>query len=328
MVLVNSARQQFRQWLDRRQPLAFAEKLTQKNIYILPAPQSIGFLLVIFLLWLVGTNYENNLVLALSYLLMAVFVSSIFATHSNMSGLSVSVAGCGQAFAGQPMAVNLKVTNPGRSARCRLHFHWADAEVVVVDVPGRSDLNLEMTLPTTRRGWLRPGRLRIESFYPLGIVRAWTLPKLSAPALVFPEPIVAETAGDVGTEGMEGQVHKRGIDDFGGLEAWRPGIPMQRIAWKQYSAGRGLLEKKFEAQTSNPEWLDWESYPHLGTEKRLSALCAKALEMERLDQHYGLRIPGKLISPGQGDAHLVRVLTALACYQSDDADMQMREAES
>lgn len=327
MTLTQSAKQQFRQWLDRRQPLAVAEKLTQRNIYILPAPQSVGFLLVVLLLWLVGTNYENNLVLALSYLLMAVFVSSIFATHGNLSGLSVSVAGCGQAFAGQPMVVHLKINNAGKSARLRLHFDWADAETLVADVPAQTEMNLDISLPTKQRGWLRPGRLKIESSYPLGIVRAWTLPKLSAPALVFPEPI--EDSADVGSgsEGMEGQAHKRGIDDFGGLDHWQPGIPMQRIAWKQYSAGRGLLEKKFEAHTSNPEWLDWESYPHLGAEQRLSALCAQALEMERLDQHYGLRIPGILVAPAQGEAHLVRVLTALACYQSDEAEIVLRKEE-
>ena len=327
MTLAQSAKQQFHQWLDRRQPLAVAEKLSQKNIYILPAPESIGFALVISLLWLVGTNYENNLVLALSYLLMAVFVSSIFATHGNLSGLSVSVAGCGQAFAGQPMIVHLKISNTGKSTRFRLRFDWADAETVVVDVPGNADLSLEMSLPTIKRGWLRPGRLKIESNYPLGIVRAWTLPKLSAPTLVFPEPIEAPANEGDESEGLEGQAHKRGIDDFGGLESWRPGIPMQRIAWKQYSAGRGLLEKKFEAQTSNPEWLDWDSYPNLATETRLSALCAKALEMENLDQHYGLKIPGKLFPPAQGEAHLVQVLTALACFQSDDSDIVLRMDE-
>lgn len=326
-MLVQSAQRQIRQWLDRRQPLATAETLTQKNIYILPASQSVGFFLVILLLWLVGTNYENNLVLLLSYLLIAVFVSTIFATHANLSGLKVSVAGCSQAFAGEPLTIYLKINNRGKPSRLRLRFEWADAEEVMADIPADTDMNLEISLPTKCRGWLRPGRLKIESSYPLGIVRAWTLPKLSAPALVFPEPIEAPMTEGTGSEGMEGQAHKRGIDDFGGLEAWQPGVPMQRIAWKQYSAGRGLLEKKFEANTSNPEWLDWESYPDLTTEKRLSALCAKALEMERLDQHYGLRIPGTLLPPAQGEAHLIRVLTTLACFRSDDSDIEVRLEE-
>ncbi len=323
-MLVQSARQHIRQWLDRRQPLATSETLTQKNIYIVPARQSVGFFLVVLLLWLVGTNYENNLVLLLSYLLLAVFISAIFATHSNLSGLTVSVAGCSQAFVGEPLIVHLKVNNRGKSPRLRLRFEWAGAEQVIADIPADTDTNLEISLPTKQRGWLRPGRLKIESSYPLGIIRAWTLPKLSAPALVFPEPIEAPAVDDVGSEGMEGQAHKRGIDDFGGLETWQPGVPMQRIAWKQYSAGRGMLEKKFEANTSNPEWLDWEYYPDLDTEKRLSALCAKAIQMEQLGQHYGLKIPGTLLPPAQGEAHLVQVLTTLACFMSDDNEVEMR----
>jgi len=327
-MLVKAAQQHIRQWLDRRQPLATAETLTQKNIYILPASQSLGFFLVIVLLWLVGTNYENNLVLLLSYLLIAIFVSAIFATHGNLSGLKISVSGCSQAFAGEPLIVYLKINNRGKASRLRLRFEWAGAEQVIADIPADTDTNLEVSLPTKHRGWLRPGRLKIESSYPLGIIRAWTLPKLSAPALVFPEPIEAPTVDGNGSEGMEGQAHKRGIDDFGGLEAWRPGVPMQRIAWKHYSAGRGLLEKKFEANTSNPEWLDWEYYPDLETEARLSALCAKALEMEQLGQHYGLKMPGTMLLPSQGETHLVRVLTALACFRLDDSEIEMRAEEA
>ena len=317
-------RTQVRQWVDRRQPLSSAESLTQKNIYILPSRQSYGFMFVVLLLWLVGTNYENNLVLALSYLLMSVFVSGIFSTHANLSGLKISVVGCGQAFAGQPMKVYLRLSNPSNTNRIRLHFDWAEAETVSVDINSSSEIDLEMNLPTTQRGWLRPGRLRIESSYPLGLFNAWTLPKLSAPALVFPNPISAQAIEGAGSEGEEGQVHKRGIDDFGGLDAWRPGIPLQRIAWKQYSAGKGMLEKKFEAHTSNPQWIDWDNYPDLATERRLSALCDKAIEMERADQHYGLRIPGTTISPSEGDAHLVKVLTALACFELDGAQESVR----
>lgn len=324
MVLRDSVQKHFRQWLDRRQPLAIAETLTQKNIYILPAAQSMGFLLIILLLWLVGTNYENNLVLAVSYLLMAIFVSSIFATHRNLSGISVSVEGCGQAFAGQPIAVHLKVNNPSKSARFRLKFSWSNATVVVADIQPMTDLSLDISLPTEHRGWLRPGRLKIESCYPLGLFRAWTLPKLSAPVLVFPQPTDADALDGAESEGMEGQVHRRGTDDFGGLEKWRPGIPMQRIAWKQYSSGKGLLEKQFEAQTANAEWLEWSAYPNLDVEGKLSALCGKALEMERLNQHYGLRIPNVLIAPSQGEAHLVEVLTSLASHQSGDSAASTR----
>jgi len=82
---------------------------------------------------------------------------------------------------------------------------------------------------------------------------------------------------------------------------------MSLVAWNQ-------------AQSLNPEWIDWDTYTGLGTEARLSAICAQALEIEKLGQHYGLRIPGQILSPAQGEQHLLQVLTALACFDDPQND--------
>ena len=313
-VKLTSMRRRIQTWQDRRQPPASKEQLSQRNIYILPTLQSVGYLLALVLLWLVGTNYENNLVLALSYLMMSLFVSAIHATHRNLSGLSVAIVGSHQVFAGDRVTVELLVTNPTKRMRHRLRLRWEDAEPVVVDAPGNEQVMVELGLLTKKRGWLTPDRLHIATTYPIGIFQAWTLPKLQAPMLVFPKPIAAEPSSGQSSDGAEGQTNASGIDEFAGLEPWRPGIPMQRIAWKHYTAGKGLLEKRFEAQSMNPEWLDWAAYPHLDTEARLSALCAQALDIAQLGQQFGLRIPGQQLSPAQGEAHLLQVLTALACF--------------
>ena len=308
-------------WLDRRQPQTHREVLSQKNLYIFPSSQFPGFLLVIGMIWIAGTNYENNLVLALAFFMLAIFVSTIFTTHANLSGLEIAIAGHEPVFAGEPIHIHLKIENPTDEDRMRVMFIWNNAEVVGVDVPARSCAETSIQLPTERRGRFQPERIKVQTTYPLGILRAWSWPKLKVDALVYPRPVAAEPAGGDQSEGGEGQTHKRGIDDFGGLEEWRPGIPAQRIAWKQYSAGRGLLEKSFEAQTLNPQWLDWEHYAGMGIEERLSAICDKALGMERSGQHYGLRLPGVMYPPSQGDSHLHKVLTALAAYGEDSSTL-------
>lgn len=315
----NRVRTRIKGWLDRRQPETAREILSQRNLYIFPSSQFLGFLTVIMMMWLAGTNYENNLVLVLTFFMLAIFVSTIFMTHANLSGLEIAVTGYEPVFAGDQIVVHLNVENPTKEDRFRVLMKWQGAQPVSVDVAAKSSMAKSIQLSTKRRGWFKAERLRVETTYPLGILRAWSWPKLELRALVYPQPIPAEpTSGDQ-SEGGEGQSHKRGIDDFGGLEEWQPGVSAQRIAWKQYSAGRGLLEKTFEAQTLNPEWLDWENYAGLGVEQRLSALCAKILEMESLGQHYGLRLPGKMFPPSQGDVHLHKLLSALASYDLDDS---------
>ena len=320
----SAMRSGFRQWLNRRQPETAREVLSQKNLYIMPSRQFLGFLAVIIMIWIAGTNYENNLVLALAFFMLAIFVSTIFMTHANLSGLEIAVMGYEPVFAGDQILVHLKVENPTKEDRLRVFLRWNEAPPVSLDVPAKTGVSRSIQMTAMQRGWFEAGRLKIETTYPLGILRAWSWPKLELRALVYPQPIPAEPTSGDHSEGGEGQSHKRGIDDFGGLAEWQPGTSAQRIAWKQYAAGRGLLEKTFEAQTLNPEWLDWDSYAGLGVEQRLSALCAKILEMEALSQHYGLRIPGRVFQPGQGDVHLHSLLSALATFglgETNDHDV-------
>lgn len=301
-------------WLDKRQPETAREILSHRNLYIIPSKQFLGFLTVTIIMWLAGTNYENNLVLALTFFMLAIFVSTIFMTHANLSGLEVAVTGYEPVFAGEKVIVHLNIENPTKVDRLRVFLVWAGAMPVSLDVPAKSTAQKSIQIETVRRGWFQAERLRIETTYPLGILRAWSWPRLELKALVYPKPVAAEPTAGEQSEGGEGQSHKPGIDDFGGLEEWQPGVSAQRIAWKQYSAGRGLLEKTFEAQTLNPEWLDWQHYDGFAVEDRLSALCAKALEMEALGQHYGLRIPGQVIAPSQGEVHMHQLLSSLATY--------------
>ncbi len=322
--MISSARQSLKtrleNWLEQRQPETAREVFSQHNLYIFPSGQFIGFLVVTMMMWLAGTNYENNLVLALTFFMLAIFVSTIFRTHANLSGLEVAVTACDRAFAGEKATIHLTVENPSKDDRLGIVLRWGDATPVSLDIPAKSTAQTEIRLQTHKRGWLNPGRLRVETIYPLGILRAWSWPKLQLNALVYPKPVPAEPTSGEQSEGGEGQSHKRGIDDFGGLSEWQPGVSPQRIAWKHYSAGRGLLEKTFEAQTLNPEWLDWENYAGLGTEERLSALCAKILEMESLGQHYGLRLKNQVFPPAQGEVHMHRLLSTLAVYGLENGD--------
>lgn len=310
----HNLRSRIQRWVDRRQPEVDCERLNQRNLYILPARDGLYFLLLVAMIWVMGTNYENNLILLLAFFLMAVFVSSIFHTHANLSGLEIRAGDIDPVFAGEDLKVPVELYNPTAKRRQRIGLGWQAGELHLVDIPPQNRILTELNLPTARRGRLRIDRLHIETRAPLGLLRAWSQPLLRADCVIYPHPLERPVSADGSGEGGAQQSAGPGTDDFGGLEPWQPGVPMQRIAWKQYSAGLGLLEKRFEAQSHNPRWLDWDDYAGLDVESRLSALCAKALEMEKLGRSYGLRIPSALIAPGLGERHLRQVLTALALY--------------
>lgn len=323
--MLEAAREQFRQridrWIDRRQPRADCEELSQRNLYILPAQDGLRFMLLVVLIWLMGTNYENNLILMLAFFLVAVFISAIFATHANLSGLQISLGDVDPVFAGGTLRIPVEVENNSDKPRYRISLSWQREGGRTIDLSPNSKVEAVLDLTAEKRGRIQVPRLQVETRAPLSLLRAWSHPMLRSESVVYPKPVSRESAAYADGEGGEQQSSGRGTDDFSGLESWQPGVPAQRIAWKQFSAGKGLLEKRFAAQSHNPKWLDWEDYAGMDTETRLSAICAKALELENLGRSYGLRIPSAMIPPAQGERHLRQLLTALALHPGDDVDV-------
>ena len=61
----------FRRWVNRRTRPAGEVRLDHKRLYIFPSAAGFGFLVVEAMWWLLATNFENNLVFMLSFLLAA-----------------------------------------------------------------------------------------------------------------------------------------------------------------------------------------------------------------------------------------------------------------
>lgn len=63
--------QRFDRWLAQRQPASLNVSLNQGVIYILPSRFGYWFIFLILLLYLLGTNYQNNLILLTSFVLLS-----------------------------------------------------------------------------------------------------------------------------------------------------------------------------------------------------------------------------------------------------------------
>ena len=75
-----------------------------------------------------------------------------------------------------------------------------------------------------------------------------------------------------------------------------------------------VLLKQYGAYADRSVWLEWDMFPAQGIEQRLSHMCYWALEYDRRNEEYGLRLPGTVIAPDVGEKHRDRVLKALALY--------------
>ncbi len=302
----------FYRWIDQRSPRARQVQLNRKNLYTFPNITGLVYLLITMVIWLLGTNYQNNLILGLSYLLVSIFVVSILHAFANLAGISIRFVGARSAFAGDRVAFVLELNCINKAGCDNLELRWPGGETQIITLNHNEPQQVIVRAHSSERGYLRPGRLLVQSRFPLGIIRCWTWLNLDATALIYPAPIVTDEPHAQASDGREeGGTSQRGGDDFSGLRDYQPGDPIKHIAWKQFAQDKGLFTKEYEAYFSAEKWLDWDSLNH-PQELRLSGLCYWALEYERRQIPHGLHLPGLTLAPAIGEHHQQLVLTALA----------------
>ncbi len=305
----------FRNWVNRRIRPARTVTLGQRNLFIFPSASGWAYIFTLLLLWVLGTNYENSLILGLAFLLLSVFVVAILHTYHNLAALRLTLGEVKPVFVGERAAFRVRIQCKAGSGKGRvLNVGWRNEPCISLSLTG-DEQDVELWAQSDRRGWLHPGRLKLESVFPLGILRCWTWLDLDAKALVYPRPIASEQAPWADAEGeLDAHFQRAGSDDFVGLESYQPGQSLRRIAWKQFARGQGLMLKQFAQSEGQAQALDWHFFEGMDTENRLSRLCHWVLYLDQRGLPFSLALPGQVIPMGQGDSHRDRCLTRLALY--------------
>ncbi|SDG98610.1 Uncharacterized conserved protein, DUF58 family, contains vWF domain [Pseudomonas flavescens] len=314
--MTSALKQRWSRWLDKRIPAAASIQLSQRRIFILPTRVGVAFLFALLVMLLAAINYQSSLAYALTFLLGSVFVVAILHTYRNLAGLVLHAAGAGAVFAGEQARLRVRLESRGRGHEA-VALGWPPADTLQQDVAGGGAAECELSLPTERRGWLHPGRLRVESRFPLGLLVAWSLIDLDQAVLVYPRPLEGElplAAGGSEDDQEQGHLSRgQGSDDFQGLRTYQPGDSRKRLHWKAYSRGQGLLVKDFAAQSGRDLLLDFDVLSG-DLESRLSLLCHWVLVLSERQQPFALHLPGSLFAADIGERHREQCLRALALH--------------
>ncbi|XOV77835.1 MAG: DUF58 domain-containing protein [Aestuariibacter sp.] len=316
-------------WLSRRIPDNRQFKMDMSNIFIFPSKFGIWFLLLSFTLFILGSNYRNNLMLLLSFFLVSLFLVTLMSSFANFARLKVQLGRINPVFAGEQILVPLWLSNNANSADSnelpegKLHFRfWQQAIQTSID-PASHNNPVTMLLEPKVRGLHDIPRVTIEAYYPLGLYRCWTHLRFSAKAVVYPKPIpcdIRTLTSD--SEGQDGSSSKSmtGIDDFDSLKNYVQGEPLHRIAWKQVAKGRGMVSKQFSGESPDIHWISPALFEQDKTETVLGKLCHLVLTLSSQQQYFGLTIGGMRIEPGTGEHHKEQCLYALATFELETND--------
>ena len=311
-------RSRFFRMVDRRNKAGTTHQLTQKNLYIFPSKLGFGYVGLLLVLWLIGTNYQNNLVLALVFILMSVFFLAISHTFANVVSLHIRFIKMEPVFAGDDGVFIFSLSNISKKYRDAIELRWQnEVTKVVVDVPENESITVSVPIATSKRGYLTPQRMLIKSYYPFGLFRCWTWIRWDVQGLVYPRPIeVLRSESTVTDEEGDGTHPTRGGDDYSGLHEYRPGDQIKHIAWKSYAREQGLYTKEFSQNVSKELWLDLDTVHGHDLEHKLSGLTFWANRYTIEDEYFGLKLADEVIQPNKGEPHKHIVLQKLALFGS------------
>lgn len=307
-------RARFNAWVNKRIPPAREVTLDQKRIFIFPSRTGFFFLLVLLLMLVASINYQNNMGFALTFLLANVFVVAVLHTYANLSGLTLRAVRASPVFAGQHSEFEILVSRPHTRSHYGLAFRW-DGESVSVNLVENGSEEVKLYLLTKKRGYFNPGRLSLQSYYPLGLIRTWTWIDLDIQALVYPRPLQGPAPAGDSSDSPDGDtVPVAGSDDFYGLKDYQWGDSLKHVYWKSVAKGQPLQSKQYHAYSDRSVWLDWEHYPGMPIEYRLSYMCHWLLHFDAEGEEYGMRMPGFQAEPGSGEEHRAQLLRQLALF--------------
>lgn len=300
-----------RRWLARRIPPARQVTLGARSLFILPTRLGLGYLLVMIAIYLLGTNYQNNLVLLIAYCLASLFIAAMWLTHRNLLGLSLLGGPMVLGEAGQPLPIRVTVRALRPARALQLTLNEGSLWLAQAD---SAPASLILPVKGGRRGRVALNRLRVESRYPLGLFRCWSLLDLQLEAWLAPAPLYGSllTGASQTEQAGQGQAVPATLGDFDTLREHRPGEPPSRIAWKQLAQGRGLLVKQFEEPLQDDTHLTLSRVSGQDLEAQLSVLAWWCSDFAKRGVPFTLTLAGQTLGPESGPAFLQRCRLALA----------------
>lgn len=324
--LEHSIRKRASKWLFRRRASEPGEVfLHQRRVYIMPTHPGLLFGAMLVTLFIGSVNYSLSLGFAFTFLLAGCALIDMYLTFRNLAHLSLVAGRAVAVFTGEDAQFELHLINRGRHDRYAIWIDFLaegrDLPAQAVDIAAYASRSVVLSAPAHERGWLQAPRVRLQTRFPLGLLRAWAYWQPDARALIYPRPeddappLPLAQAGNSDIQGQAGQ------EDFAGIRGYQAGDSLKRLAWRQIArmspdAGGALVTKHFEGGAATEIAIDFALLPHhLDTETKLSRMTRWVIEAEARGMPYAFRLAETILPAGLGAPHQEACLRALALYR-------------
>ncbi|CAM5225741.1 hypothetical protein [Alishewanella longhuensis] len=297
-------------WLDNRQPAGEKLSLGQGVIYILPSRFGCWFIFLIILLYLLGTNYQNNLILLSSFVFLSVMLSSMLMAFFNLHQLQLSVIQDADTFAETPAMLPLQLKKK-QAQMLQISLKGQRLTQLLPLLQGETQFQLQ--LPVLGRGCYPLPRLLLSSSYPMGLFGPWSYPALKAQIWVYPKPATTD-APELQHQTIGQAQHPHLPAEPDQLKPYQLGDSPKRIVWKKLRVctTQPIVRQLSQQPGALPEWIVIPALQGAALEQALSYACQALITLEQQGGCYALQTPLSTLAPGKGKPHLTRCLQELA----------------
>lgn len=305
-------------WLDKRIPASDAYQMDVNNTFILPTRFGWAIVGLMSCLFILGTNYQNNVILMFCYFVFALLLLSMFHSYASFVQFRVRFRAIDNCFANQQ--VQLRVDLQHKESRSALHSlsNMAMYSQYKPFYEYLVDGTNTIAVASYARGLHKLERVSVESIFPFGLFRCWSHLSVPGEFFVFPTPIAsALKLRQQQSKGKTG--NQTGIattsEDLQGIREYRDSDPIHHVSWKHFAKGQGLLSKDFSERSALSGWLHFSDYFTGNVEQALSELTHQILDLSNQDANFGLAIGKQQILPSTGMKHQQQCLEAVALYR-------------
>ncbi|EWH08513.1 hypothetical protein DS2_16936 [Catenovulum agarivorans DS-2] len=306
--------QQFSRWIAKRVPQQHRHTLNKNNIFILPTGAGIGFLCCWLAVYLLATNYQNNLMLLFSYWLLAIFLLVMLLSFLNLQGLQLS---------GQPNRQNILTENHivclGQSANLKLQLdtdkqrfdlNWHDHAKSYLSEIGRSDKFVQLYWQPKQRGVYYFPRFKLHSTAPMGWFKAWSYLHFPDKVWVCPKPVACPQFLQ-GTAAQNQSKTNVFSDEFSHLNPYKLGDLPSRIVWKKILPERPIQVKQFSGQQNQQIEYCLQDIPGV-LEHKLACITWLVMQAHQNNWLYQVTLPNKTLRANRSEQQYLLILQAIA----------------
>jgi uncharacterized protein (DUF58 family) len=295
----------WQRWLAKRFQFSPQKQLSQKDVLVFIYQQGYLYLVLIFITFVAGVNYANNLILGFCFLISAVLCISFYLTFKQLHDLKIELIADDVGQVGH--SLNLHLYFQQQQLRPRYLYIKAGNQLTKVYLNAQKQ---KFILPfyAEQRGKFDYPVIQVYSVYPFGLVRAWTYLYHQHSAWVAPKAEVFSTENKYHLNRFEPD-----MDEFRELRNYQSGDSLQAVSWKQFARGQGLYVKVFEQyQDEHSIEIHYAHMPSQSHEEKLEFVMGLVEQCEQQQCAYSLHLPQAELPQGAGEEQLRKAKQLLA----------------